>query len=255
MPTPSGPSASRTWVAALGLALLPLLFVVPVSAAAVILELDVLATMLLTTVAVAASFATALGLLRRAGRSTGRGVGDPARPTLSDVGWRRPSGIRSALWFLPVVAAVLLVAVILVVDGVEATPDVVAAGVLLAVVVGLAEESWYRGLVLRTLLRRGESTAVWGSAVLFAVVHSATMLGGAELVPTLLQMLFALLFGLVTALLVLRTGSLLPGIVWHVAHNAMSFASADAFTVTFGVAYSLIGLILVAYAVWLWTRR
>ena len=174
---------------------------------------------------------------------------------LREFGWRAPTRIRAALGFAPLVLVVGLVLAIVLVEGTDTTPAMLALGVLLAVLVGLAEEAWYRGLVLRALLPKGEATAVLGSAGLFSVVHAASLLGGAELVATALQLAFALLFGLVTALLVLRTGSLWPGIAWHAAHNAISFASRDAFTPMFVVGYSLTAVVLIAYAIVLRRRR
>ena len=73
----------------------------------------------------------------------------------------------------------------------------------------LAEELFWRGLVLRGFLGRYSITkAVWASAVLFAVFH---------LNPW--QAVVALPFGLSFAWLFLRTGSLVPGILGHVTAN------------------------------------
>lgn len=73
----------------------------------------------------------------------------------------------------------------------------------------LAEELFFRGLVLRGYLGRYSMTkAVWGSAVLFAVFH---------LNPR--QAVVALPLGLGFAWLFLRTGSLVPGLLSHVTAN------------------------------------
>jgi len=77
------------------------------------------------------------------------------------------------------------------------------------VVAPVAEELFFRGLVLRGYARRyGLTKAVWGSAVLFAVFH---------LNPW--QAVLALPLGLAFAWLVLRTGSLLPAILGHAMVN------------------------------------
>ena len=77
------------------------------------------------------------------------------------------------------------------------------------VVAPVAEELFFRGLVLRGYVRRyGLTKAVWGSAGLFAVFH---------LNPW--QAVLALPLGLAFAWLVLRTGSLLPAILGHAMVN------------------------------------
>lgn len=230
------------WPAAIGFALVPLLFVVPASAVSMALRLDATATRLVTLAAVVLSLAAALLVMRR------------ASPGMREFGWRRPECIREALGFAPIVAAVAIVLAIVLIDGPTGAPAAILAGVGLAIAVGFAEEAWYRGIVLQVLRPKGEAAAVVGSALLFSVVHAAGLLGGAELAPILLQLAFALLFGLVSALIAVRTGSLWPGIVWHAAHNAISFASADAVTPAFVTGYVLIGLVLAAYAAWLWSR-
>ncbi len=77
------------------------------------------------------------------------------------------------------------------------------------VVAPLAEELFFRGLVLRGYLGRYSVTAaVWTSALLFAVFHLNPWQG-----------VIALPVGVLYAWLFLRTGSLLPGIVGHATVN------------------------------------
>lgn len=85
--------------------------------------------------------------------------------------------------------------------------------VLLVLIVGLAapvfEELFYRGLWLRSIERRaGTGAAVIGSSVLFGVVHFE---------PYDLPALIG--FGLIAAVLTVRTGRLGPAIWAHVAFN------------------------------------
>ncbi|MGV3659697.1 MAG: CPBP family intramembrane glutamic endopeptidase [Prosthecobacter sp.] len=81
---------------------------------------------------------------------------------------------------------------------------------LAAVVVApVAEELFFRGLVLRAFVARYSSFhAVWMSALLFALFHL-----------NLWQGILALPLGFVYAWLALRTGSVLPGIISHAVVN------------------------------------
>lgn len=229
----------QPWLVAIGFALVPLMVIVTYSATAMVRELNMVATRLQTTAAMAALFALGLMVMGRAPLA------------LPDFGWRQPQHLKEVLWLAPIAVSIGLVLLILIIDGTDASPAAIGLGALLAVFVGLAEETWYRGLVLRVLLPRGRTVAVFGSAMLFSVMHSAGLLGGAALVPTLLQVVFAMLFGVVTALVTLRTGSLRPAIAWHAIHNTLSFPSRDEPTTAFVVGYGLIGLLLVGYAYWL----
>ncbi|MBA2625667.1 MAG: CPBP family intramembrane metalloprotease, partial [Acidimicrobiia bacterium] len=94
-------------------------------------------------------------------------------------------------------------------DGAEGVLDVV----LLVLIVGLAapvfEELFYRGLWLRAIERRaGTKLAVAGSSVLFGVIHLQVY-----------DLLALVGFGLLAALLTVRTGRLGPAIWAHVAFN------------------------------------
>lgn len=209
------------------------------------LELDAVGIRLLTTAAVVALFFTGLATMRRAPLS------------LAQFGWRSPENLRASGWLIPIGVAIGLVLAIALIDGTDASPTAIGLGALLAIAVGFAEETWYRGLVLQVLRPRGLTAAVFGSSLLFAAMHAAGLLGGAAPLATLLRLVFAMLFGIVAALVTLRTGSLWPGIAWHASHNTISFASRDEVTIAFIVGYGLVGLVLAGYAVALyrsWSR-
>jgi uncharacterized protein len=77
------------------------------------------------------------------------------------------------------------------------------------VVAPVAEELFFRGLLLRGYLARySATTAIWGSAILFAVFH---------LNPW--QAIVALPLGVAYAWLALRTGSVLPSMLSHAMVN------------------------------------
>jgi membrane protease YdiL (CAAX protease family) len=85
------------------------------------------------------------------------------------------------------------------------------------VVIGapIVEELFFRGLVLRSLLRRwGATASVIGSALLFGVVHLE-----------LLQLPALVMLGLVLGVLAVRTGRLGPSIWAHGAFNAVTVVS------------------------------
>ena len=75
--------------------------------------------------------------------------------------------------------------------------------------------------------------------------------GGAGVLATLLQICFAFIYGLVFALIFIRSGSLIPCILLHALHDMCSFISADG-TVTVNVVLGAVQtLILVMYLIYL----
>jgi membrane protease YdiL (CAAX protease family) len=84
--------------------------------------------------------------------------------------------------------------------------------VALVIIPPIAEEMLFRGLILREFARRYSTRhAIFGSAALFALFH---------LNPW--QAVVAFPIGILAAWLVLRTGSIIPGIVLHAALNFTS---------------------------------
>ncbi|MGN7328788.1 lysostaphin resistance A-like protein [Bacillus pumilus] len=87
------------------------------------------------------------------------------------------------------------------------------------VCVGLFEEGIFRGILFQYLKRVNLSTAIWGSAALFSLGHSANLLSGKSLAVTVAQIFFAFLFGFVAAEIVALTNSLQWVVLWHAVHN------------------------------------
>lgn len=89
---------------------------------------------------------------------------------------------------------------------------------LLAVLPAVCEEALFRGWCLRGLRKEMSAGA--------AVVLSSVAFGAFHLEPD--RILFTGLLGAVLAILALRTGSLLPGIVGHALHNGITVVAGRA---------------------------
>jgi sodium transport system permease protein len=100
--------------------------------------------------------------------------------------------------------------------------DALLALLAVAFVPAVCEELLFRGVLLPALLtRQPATTAILVSAGLFGALHIAPTTDGGV---TLYQVPQALLVGLALAVLRLRSGSLLPGILAHTLYNATTFA-------------------------------
>jgi len=89
-------------------------------------------------------------------------------------------------------------------------------GALLAAVPAVCEELAFRGFILSGCRKLGNNgRAIFVSAILFGVTHGF-----------LQQSINACLLGIVLGYLAVRSGSLLPGVIFHFLHNAMTVLSA-----------------------------
>lgn len=119
--------------------------------------------------------------------------------------------------------------------------------------VAFVEEGLYRGLFMKWLLPKGWAVAVLVSSAVFGVTHALNLLGGQSVVQTTLQIAFALLFGLVAALLRLRLGSLLPLMLWHFLFDFTSFLGQNP---AGNLGLEALNCVLLAlYAAWLYRQQ
>ena len=230
----------RRWAAAVGLALVPVVATAVGSAAGQVAGLGEVAAALVLAVVVAGSAVVGLLLLRsrRPGAAAPAGLGRPRR--LAAVGWCAP------LLLTVVVAAVT--------QPVRVSGPLLAAYAVLVVCVALNEEVWFRGVLLAVLRPSGLRAAVVGSTVLFAVLHLANLAGGQGATASVLQLVFAALFGLVAAEVAVVTRSLWPAIAWHALWDLASYAGGNPTTVTALTGLAVVCAVMLALALVLWRR-
>ncbi len=99
--------------------------------------------------------------------------------------------------------------------------------------VGFLEELIFRGLLFNAMLKNGKNSAIIVSSVTFGVGHIINLINGsgAELLPNLLQVVYAIAVGFMFVMIYYRTKSLLPCIITHGVFNALSaFANETGLT-------------------------
>ena len=165
----------------------------------------------------------------------------------------RPAlGAARYLWYLPlaVIASVNLWC------GVTMTlpAGLTALFVFRMLCVGFLEELLFRGFLFRALCRSGKKSAVLISSLTFGAGHIVNLLNGAELVPTLLQIVYAVAVGFLFVVLFLRSGSIVPCILTHSVLNALSvFGLEPDYRTQCFISLALI-VIAAAYAAYLLRR-
>ena len=89
--------------------------------------------------------------------------------------------------------------------------DLLLAILLVALVPAIFEELIFRGAVLQGLRKFGTWIAVLGSALLFALMHASAV-----------QFVYTFLFGIILALVVIKSGSIISSMICHFTGNALS---------------------------------
>jgi len=130
-------------------------------------------------------------------------------------------------------------------------PNLFAMFIMQLLIVAFIEETVFRGMMLRIISAKGTFTAVWISSILFGVTHSLQLIGGQSVEDTIIQILYALVVGLVLALLVMDGQSIIITILFHGFNNFFNFMGNVESSIT--SAY-IIFLVLLVYSIFLWKR-
>lgn len=156
------------------------------------------------------------------------------------------------LYFLPLLVAELLPFL----NGFDLSLSLSQIGLLFifAAVVGINEELFFRGLMFKILQTKGVKYAIIASSLLFGLGHAFTALSGSEPLYVLILIIFAGLFGLVCAEIVVLTKSIIPVIIWHGLHDFIANITLETGT-TFNMTLLMVQTaILCLYAVFLWRK-
>lgn len=99
--------------------------------------------------------------------------------------------------------------------------------------VGFLEEMIFRGLLYQAMARNGVKAAIIVSSITFGIGHIVNLVNGsgAELLPNLLQVMYAVAIGFAFMLIYYKTRSLVICIIIHSVFNGLSaFANEAAIT-------------------------
>ncbi|KNZ41226.1 CPBP family intramembrane glutamic endopeptidase [Acetobacterium bakii] len=169
-------------------------------------------------------------------------------------GFRNPDVTKnsSVLFFLPLLVAEILPFM----NGLDTSISFLTVILLLlfTVFVGINEELFFRGLIFKVFSAKGVKYAVIASSVIFGIGHAATALSGSDPIYVVILIIFAGLFGLVCAEIVVVTKSIVPVIIWHGLHDFIANITMETISslgITLLIAQTLI---LCLYAIYLWRK-
>lgn len=168
-----------------------------------------------------------------------------------EIGLRKAESgsIRKTLLFIPLLLAELP----LILVGVHFIGFAfVSSLTFFTLMVGISEELYFRGIILK-LLKDSFSVkqTIVISALIFGIGHSAGILSGESTVGVLLQIINAIVFGILSAEIVILTKSLFSVIIWHFMFNFVNYVSSANSAGQY-IAIGIQEIIMIIYAVYLW---
>lgn len=156
------------------------------------------------------------------------------------------NGIKTCLFYLPL-AAILLP---MIVTGVNlSNTGYVLATLLFTLSVGIAEELYFRGIILRLLSKSfGALPVAFISLIIFGAGHASGAFMEPSLVMVLLTILNAFLFGWVAAETALITKNIIPLMIFHCLFDFFTYqmlATGNAIIVVYAVRGTLMTIVAV----------
>lgn len=156
------------------------------------------------------------------------------------------------LYYLPLI--VLLTANFWFGVKMNASPIETVLYMLSMLCVGFLEELIFRGFLFNAMAKNGVRSAIIVSSLTFGIGHIINLINGsgAELLPNLLQVVYAVAVGFAFVMIYYKTKCLLVCIATHSLFNAASAFANETITDTQNVISAiLISLIAAAYAVYI----
>jgi membrane protease YdiL (CAAX protease family) len=158
--------------------------------------------------------------------------------------------IKTVLYFLPVIAAKMG----FLFYGINHDIHTIMALAFFTIAIGLSEEFYFRGIVLRKLrICFTIKQTVILSSVFFAAVHASQAFSGAAIFMVALTVINALLFGIVASEIVVLTKSIISVIIWHMLYDFINWIALIQGTIEI-VLIIIQSVIMIAYAIYLWTK-
>lgn len=164
---------------------------------------------------------------------------------VSFYGLQKVHNAKKYLYFIPLA----LIASVNLWGGIHVnnTPIEILIHILTMVNVGFIEEMIFRGYLYRMMEKDNPKAAAIVSAVTFGIGHIVNLLNGEELVPTLLQLCYAVALGWLFVVIFRKSRSLWPCIIAHGVLNALSIFCTDSDLLTY-VGSAVLVVVALGYA-------
>lgn len=95
--------------------------------------------------------------------------------------------------------------------------------------IGFIEEIIFRGFLFKMMAKDNVKSAIIVSSITFGIGHIINLFNGAALLPTLMQICYAISIGYLFVIIFYKSKSLIPCIITHSLTNSLSIFNIDNF--------------------------
>ena len=116
--------------------------------------------------------------------------------------------------------------------------------------VGFIEEIIFRGFLFKMMAKDNIKSATIISAITFGIGHIVNLLNGAELIPTLMQICYAISIGYLFVIIFYKSKSLIPCIITHSLVNSLSIFNVEN-SISLYVSSAFLIIVPIIYAIYI----
>lgn len=163
-------------------------------------------------------------------------------------GLTKVTNLKEYLYFIPL----LLIASVNLWNGINinnSTSEVIFH-ILTMINVGFLEEIIFRGFLFKMMSKDNIKRAIIVSAITFGIGHIVNLFNGAELLPTLIQICYAISIGYLFVIIFYKSKSLIPCIMTHSLINSLSIFNVENSSSLY-VASAFLIIVPIAYAIYI----
>ena len=88
--------------------------------------------------------------------------------------------------------------------------------------VAFVEETIFRGIILKMMLKKGLIIAILWSSILFSLSHLLNSLGTSNIISVITQTSYAFVIGIILSVIVIKTNNIFIPILFHYLNNIMT---------------------------------
>ena len=122
--------------------------------------------------------------------------------------------------------------------------------ILTMINVGFIEEIIFRGFLFKMMAKDNVKSAIIVSSVTFGIGHIINLLNGADLIPTLMQICYAVSIGYLFVIIFYKSKSLIPCIITHCLVNSLSIFNVEN-TISLYVSSIFLIIVPLIYAIYI----
>ena len=144
---------------------------------------------------------------------------------ISYYGLTKVKNLKEYLYFIPL----LLIASVNLWNGfnINNSASEIIFHILTMINVGFIEEVIFRGFLFKMMEKENVKRAIIVSAITFGIGHIVNLLNGADLIPILMQIGYAISIGYLFVIIFYKSKSLIPCIITHSLVNSLSIFNVE----------------------------